>query len=90
MPFGQGRSACVIITMAVNKSDLSRTRKLATTVLKLKGTDPDQWLYDQYQAVIDENTDIIVKALGQAAKNPLAANALNNANASVERSQQHE
>lgn len=76
--------------MAVNKGDLSRTRKLATTVLKISGVDPDQWLYDQYQAVIDENTDTIVKALGQAAKNPLAANTLNGEKSAVERSQQHE
>jgi hypothetical protein len=76
--------------MAVNKSDLSRTRKLATTVLKLNGIDPDQWLYDQYQAVIDENTETIVKALGQVAKNPLAANPLSGNGVAVEGSQQHE
>lgn len=62
--------------MAVNKSDLSRARKLATTVLKLNGLDPDTWLYEHYQAVIDENTDVIVKALGQAVKHPSAANPL--------------
>lgn len=70
--------------MAVNKSDLSRVRKLATTVLKLNGVDSDKWLYDQYQAVIDENTETIVKALGQIVKNPLAANHLNGSGVEVE------
>lgn len=76
--------------MAVNKSDLSRTRKLATTVLKLNGIDPDQWLYKQYQSVIDENTETIVKALGQVAQHPLTNSSLNGRNNVAEGSQHNE
>lgn len=56
--------------MAINKSDLNRTRKLAIMVLKLKGVDPDQWLYQQYRQLIDENTDTIVELLGRVSNNP--------------------
>lgn len=49
--------------MAVTKRELDSKQKLAKSILAVKGIDINEWLANQFDSVINENTDLLVEAL---------------------------
>lgn len=45
--------------MAVDKN----LKKLGDMILKAKGVDPDAWLTEQYQNMINQNTQLLTESL---------------------------
>ncbi len=45
--------------MAVDKNK----KEIATTIMKAKGEDHDEWLSNKYQEIIDDNSKLVIEGL---------------------------
>jgi hypothetical protein len=51
-----------------SKAEKKEAKDFATLLLKAKGIDYDDWLFEQHKAVANENSDFLKKALTQFVK----------------------
>jgi hypothetical protein len=47
----------------VSKTELKNKKELAYEILKLVGKDPDEWLFNQYEGLIQDNFTLLLEAL---------------------------
>jgi hypothetical protein len=52
-----------VISLPVSKNELKNKKELAYEILKLVGKDPDEWLFNQFEGLIQDNFTLLLEAL---------------------------
>ncbi|SUL28531.1 Uncharacterised protein [Staphylococcus aureus] len=47
----------------ITQNDLNQLKKQVTEIMKVTGETHNEWLYNQYQNYLSENTDVVMEAL---------------------------
>ncbi|HHW5825905.1 TPA: hypothetical protein ACU1RX_002703 [Staphylococcus aureus] len=53
----------------ITQNDLNQLKKQVTEIMKVTGETHNEWLYNQYQNYLSENTDIVMEALRYYSEN---------------------
>ncbi|MCT2553856.1 MULTISPECIES: hypothetical protein [Staphylococcus] len=53
----------------ITQNDLNQLKKQVTEIMKVKGETHNEWLYNQYQNYLSENTDVVMEALRYYSEN---------------------
>lgn len=52
------------------RAEQNQNKRLATAILKTKGVKMEDWLDEQYQAIIAENTDLLISTMAAQSHRP--------------------
>lgn len=53
-----------------NRAERNQNQRLATAILAAKGIKMEDWLNDQYQEIITDNTSLLIKSMAAQRNQP--------------------